>query len=147
MTAVIPTRNISNARNYSGEKETTCRYIVIGKVKGKLQSVVEARMYMGRSKDATTVYCSLWVHGGDVYCSGSGKAGGYGYHKESTALAAAISSAGIELYGSNYSFLDKDVKSDYKQKVYIDGCGSGSMETALKAMAKAAGAKGELLIV
>lgn len=147
MKAVIPTENISNARNYSGEKETTCRYIVIGKVKGKLQSVVEARMYMGRSKEATTVYCSLWVHGDDVYCSGSGKAGGYGYHKESAALAAAISSAGIELYGSNYSFWDKDVKPDYKQKAYIGGCGSGSMETALKAMAKAVGAKGELLIV
>ena len=136
---------ISNAYNYSGEKETTCRYIVIGKLNGKLQSIVEARIYMGRSSSASKVYCSLWING-ENYCSGSGSAGGWGYHKESAALDSAIRSAGIELYGSNYSHWG-DSKPDFKKRAHIGGCGAGSMETALKAIARAAGARGQLLIV
>jgi len=135
---------VSNARNYSGEKETTCRYIVIGKMNGKLQSIIEARIYMGRSSTASKVYCSLWVSGAN-YCSGSGSAGGWGYHKESAALDSAIRSAGIELYGANYDTW-QDRKPDFKKRAYIGGCGNGSMLMALKAIARAAGARGEILI-
>ena len=72
-------------------------------------------------------------------------AGGYGYHKESAALDSAIKSAGIELYGSNYSTWG-DSKPDYKRRAHIGGCGNGSMLTALKAIARAAGARGEIYI-
>lgn len=145
MRATLPAENTSNARNYGGEKETTTRYIVIGKVRGKLAPVVEARCYMGRSNSASTVYCSLWVHG-EKHCSGTGQAGGYGYHKESAALGSAIRSAGIVLTGSNYATWG-DKKPNYKTIASIGGCGSGSMEMALKAIARAAGAKGQLLII
>ncbi len=146
MKAVFNGKNESNAINYSGKKERISSYVVVGKRNGTLSSVVEARFYMGRSAGASVVYCSLWVQG-DNYCSGTGKAGGYGYHKESAALAAAIKSAGITLHGSNYSHWDNDTKPDFKKAAYIGGCGDGSMRTALKAIARAAGAKGQLLIV
>jgi hypothetical protein len=146
MKAVFDGKNESNAINYGGKKERISSYQVIGKRNGKLSSIVEARFYMGRSSGASVVYCSLWVQG-DNYCSGTGKAGGYGYHKESAALASAISSAGVSLFGSNYSTWDNDAKPDFKKTAHIGGCGSSSMATALKAIARAAGAKGELLIV
>lgn len=145
MRATLPEVGLSNARNYGGEKETVSTYTVVGKINGKLAVIVTARMYMGRSNSASTVYCSLWVNFGN-YTSGKGQAGGYGYHKESAALQDAISSAGIKLYGSNYPHWG-DKKPDYKKQANIGGCGTGSMETALKSIARAAGAKGELLIV
>lgn len=145
MKAIFNGKNESNAINYSGEKERVASYQVIGKRNGKLASIVEARFYMGRSRSASTVYCALWVQG-DNYCSGRGTAAGYGYHKESAALASAINSAGIELYGSNYSGWGEE-KPNFKKRAYIGGCGTGSMATALKAIARAAGAKGQLLIV
>lgn len=136
---------VSNAMNWSREKETICTYKVACLKSGKITVAVEARMYMGRSSSASTVYCSLWVNG-DLYCSGSGKAGGYGYHKESAALAGAINSAGIELYGSNYATWH-DVKPNYKKRAYIGGCGHSSIEMALKAIARAAGFKGQMAIL
>lgn len=145
MRATLPEVGLSNARNHGGEKETVSTYTVVGKIDGRMSIVAKACMYMGRSNSASTVYCSLWVYG-DKYTSGKGKAGGYGYHKESAALQEAIASAGIELYGSNYPHWG-DKKPDYKRQACISGCGTESMETALKAIARAAGAKGELLIV
>jgi len=146
MKAVFDGKNQSNAINYGGEKERISSYQVIGKRNGALSSIVEARFYMGRSSGASIVYCSLWVQG-DNYCSGTGKAGGYGYHKESAALASAINSAGVTLFGSNYSFWDNNTKPDFKKPAHIGGCGCESMRMALKAIARAAGAKGQLLIV
>ena len=146
MKAVFNGKNESNAINYSGKKERISSYVVVGKRNGTLSSVVEARFYMGRSRGASVVYCSLWVQG-DNYCSGTGKAGGYGYHKESAALASAITNAGITLFGSNYSHWDNDAKPDFKKRAYIGGCGASSMGEALKAIARAAGVKGQLLIV
>jgi hypothetical protein len=145
MKAVFNGKNESNAINYGGEKERVSSYQVIGKRNGTLSSIVEARFYMGRSSSASVVYCSLWVQG-DNYCSGTGKAGGYGYHKESAALASAINSAGIALFGSNYSYWGEE-KPDFKKPAHIGGCGCESMRMALRAIARAAGAKGQLLIV
>lgn len=143
MRATLPEIGLSNAVNHGGDKETISRYCVVGKINGKLAVIAEARMHMGRSASASTVYCALWVHG-DAYTSGRGKAGGGGYHKESAALQDAIDSAGITLHGSTYSHCDK--KPDFKNPVSIAGCGTDAMHTALKAIARAAGAKGELLI-
>ena len=144
MRAALPAEAVSNAVNYSGEKERVSSYTVVGKLGGALRSVVEARFYMGRSASASTVYCSLWVSG-ERYCSGTGKAGGWGYHKARAALAQAITSAGIALTGANYSHHEGRV--NFKKPAYISGCGTGSMETALKAIARAAGLRGQLLIV
>lgn len=144
MRAALPAETVSNAVNYGGNKETVTRLCVVGKKNGALCSIVEASFYMGRSRDASKVYCALWVSG-DTYCSGRGKAGGYGYHKESAALADAIRSAGIELTGANYARHEGRV--NYKKPAYISGCGHDSMLMALKAIARAAGARGQLLIV
>ena len=145
MRAALPAENVSNAIGYGCQKETVSRLCVVGKQNGELFSIVEARFYMGRSRDASTVYCALWVYGKETYCSGRGKAGGYGYHKESAALAGAIRSAGIQLTGANYE--THEGRIDYKKPAYISGCGAGSMRMALKAIARAAGARGQLLIV
>lgn len=59
-------------------------------------TVFDARFYMGRSASASTVYCSVWIHGKDgAYRSGRGNAGGYGYHKESAAMESALAAAGF----------------------------------------------------
>lgn len=122
----------SNAKNMAPQKETVQTLAAVSTLDGRegLQVVCEARFYMARSADgAGRVYCSLWVHG-TQYTSGHGQAGGYGYHKQSSALACAIKSAGIEL------------TSD------IAGVGNQAMQDAMKAIAIAAGADaGNLLIV
>ena len=133
-----------NGKNYSGEKEIVSAYSVMATVDGELREVVICRCYMGRSRSASTVYCSLWVHGKGVYAAGHGSAGGYGYHKESAALAQAITSAGITLYGSPYAEPangeDKAVwKGLEKTRIArINGCGESSMVAALEAIARAA---------
>ena len=163
MKAII-TKQVSNACNHGGDKETVSKYVVIGKINGELHEVVDARCYMGRSASASKVYASVWVKGNGVYTSGTGSAGGYGYHKPSAAVASAISSAGIELYGSPYanevntwlhdeqrSMTAKEIAArrrvQNKQRAHIGGCGDESVRAALLAIAKAAGARGKLTIV
>ena len=163
MKAVLTSNNVSNGWNYSRDKELVSAYSIIGKIDGKLREVVTARCYMGRSKNSSVVYASLWTHGTGISIAGHGKAGGYGYHKESAAIAGAISSAGIELYGSPYAHPERynlaedraytpqelaaHARKLNKQRAHIGGCGSESAIAALKAIAKAIGAKGELLVI
>lgn len=144
MRAVLPAEPFSNAKNYGGEKETIETLKVIGRLNGKLACVAEARFYMGRSSSASSVYCALWVHG-DRHTSGRGVASGHGYHKQSAALGDAIRSAGIELFGCNYDHSSERI--NFKNRAYIGGCGDGSMRMAIKSIARAAGARGELLVV
>lgn len=89
---------------------------------GRFATVVDARFYMGRRKQASQVHCSVWVRTRDGrYFAGNGSAGGWGYHKASAALDEALTSAGIKLAKP------------------IHGCGDGAMKWALDAVAKAAG--------
>lgn len=125
----------SNAKNMGGEKEQVNRIVLIDK---KTEAhCVDARFYMSSGRNASTVYCSIWVHTVDGKThTGHGKAGGYGYHKESAALSDAIESAGIELWGDQYNC----TKSP-KKKAYISGCGETAMRDACNAIAYAAGFK------
>lgn len=149
-----------NAKNYSREKELVEAWSIVGKVKGELKEIVTCRAYMGRSASASVVYVSLWVYGLD--CSGSGIAGGYGYHKVSAAVGSAISSAGIELFGDVYdgNRYNYDLKRAYtteelaainkkamKSRAYINGVGDSAIEAALLAIARLAGGRGKLTIV
>lgn len=43
---------------------------------------------------ASTVYAACWIH--SMSASGTGKAGGYGYHKGSAAAAEAMENAGLK---------------------------------------------------
>lgn len=132
MTAKLVTE-ARNARNMAGEKEQVNRIVLIDKKSEK--QVVDARFYMASGRNAPTVYCSIWVYTKDGKgFTGHGKAGGYGYHKESAALADAIESAGIELWGDQYN----RTKSP-KQRAHISGCGETAMHDACNAIAYTAG--------
>ena len=136
-----------NARNMEPQKERVNTVRVISRILGTdkgLQTVCEARFYMARRSDgASPIYCSLWVSGAQ-WTSGHGRASGYGYHKESSALQSAIDSAGIRLTGDNYRELPSDATSDAMAR--IDGCGDSAMHSAMRAIAIAVGADPELML-
>lgn len=75
------------------------------------------------------IHASIWCHRAPCPTSGYGKASGYGYHKSSAALQAAITSAGITLTDP------------------IDGRGDQAMEEALRAIAIAQGADQQTLTI
>jgi hypothetical protein len=105
---------------------------------GDFKTVVDCRVYGAGS----TAYACLWVYGkGNFYASGSGKAGGWGYHKTSAAVDDAIASAGFELYGSPYN---DGKEQNYKKRCNISGVGDSAIEAALMAIAKTASRKRKL---
>lgn len=126
-----------NGRNYSGEKEEVAHHMVTAFKKGEFFTPVTVRAWMGRSRNASTVYASIWISAPDknIYCAGHGSAGGYGYHKESAAIQEAITSAGIELTGDVYGRNDekKNKRAD------IGGVGDSAVRAAIDAIARAAG--------
>jgi hypothetical protein len=86
---------------------------------------VTVRWYMGRSRSASVVYCSIYVNMHDqpteVHCSGYGKASGSGYDKRSAAFQEAVDSAGITL------------------PKRVSGRGHTAVESAVRSIAAAAG--------
>ena len=138
------TTECSNAINHGGKLETMSQFILIDKMTEK--QVVVARTYMGRGRSASQVKAAIWVTLSDKkkpdgweygHTSGAGCAGGYGYDKASTAIADAIESAGIELYGTTYH--RRGEKVDFKNRVYFGGVGVTATRSALLAIAYAAG--------
>jgi len=121
--ATLPTVNTENGK-WAQNKEQVCVFNVVAYSKGKFETPVTVRCWMGRSANASTVYASIWAHNhqnNGRYFAGNGSASGYGYHKESAAIGYAIRSAGIEL-GTD-----------------ICGVGNSAIEAALSAIAKALG--------
>ena len=57
------------------------------------QEMIDARFY---SKTGRRVTCCLWIHTPEVVTQGSGSAAGYGYDRKSSALAEAITHAGVQ---------------------------------------------------
>lgn len=99
------------------------------------RAIVTARIY----QPGTVAHCSLWIHGAS-YGRGQGKAGGYGYHKASAALAEAIRDAGIVLHGDVYGRKrTRDIAS-------IGGVGDSAMVDAIEAIARAASGKRRIII-
>ena len=138
------TKECGNAVNHGGKMETINQFILIDKKTER--EVIVARTYMGRGRSSSQVKAAIWVDLSDKkkpegwkygYTSGSGQAGGYGYDKASTAIADAIESAGIELYGSAYQRHGEKV--DFKNRVYFGGVGVTATRSALLAIAYAAG--------
>lgn len=140
----------NNAVNMSGARETVERLRAVIVHKGQVTELVDARLYMGRSRQASTVYCSVWIYGAGLYLSGRGTAGGYGYHKTSAALDSALAATGVELYGSAYGEprrWDQDWKREKtaaematekrrinKTRCYFGGAGESAMREAIKAV-------------
>ena len=133
--AKLPTTGKNNAKHLN--KEIVCKYHVAGMLNGELVSVLTANIYMSRSGDgASPVYCALWIHAkGVCYTSGKGTASGYGYHKPSAAIDAALTSAGIEL-----------IDSKTGNQAHIDGVGDSAIEDAFTAIGKACGLDNVLIL-
>ena len=127
-----------NGRNYGAEKETIGAVRVIAYHNGEFTTPVDFRFYAGRSASASRVYCTAWLQSTAAPSpyidereirhrlrwkerSGTGYAGGGGYHKPSAALSAALDSAGVTL--------DSD----------IDGRGDSAIREAAEACARALG--------
>ena len=91
----------------------------------EIRELAAVRWYMGQSRPAAVVHCSIWFRPSyryeDYYNSGAGKAGGHGYGKLSSAFAEACKSAGVIL-----------------QKEVADR-GDGAVRGALLAIARAHG--------
>lgn len=135
--------------NISGLRETTRNakrgdslyreIVVLDPATGR--AIVTARLYW---PGEVTCYASVWIYGnrGAVrsYGRGQGKAGGYGYHKPSAALADAISDAGITLHGDVYG------REKTNARAYISGVGDSAMESACEAIARAVTGKRRFIV-
>lgn len=130
-------KHLDNAKNMNGEKELVQRIVVVDDV-GSKRTIVDCRLYMGRSRNASTVYCSIWANGHinneQLWITGHGKAGGYGYHKPSAAMQHAIAAAGFTLTDDNGDSMP------------IDGRGDEAMHDAAIAIAAALGFNDVILI-
>ena len=126
-----------NAKNMNGEKELVQRIVVVDDA-GSKRTIVDCRLYMGRSRNVSAVYCSIWANGHinneRVWLSGHGKAGGYGYHKASAAMQNAITAAGFTLTDDNGDSMP------------IYGRGEWAMREAAIAIAAALGFNDVILI-
>jgi len=119
--------------------------LVVRLPSGELREVITARCYMGRSASASVVHAVLWVRcANGKWTSGSGYAGGYGYDRESAALAGAVKSAGIELKD-----LDRTDDAKHLPRHYFDfgGTGSSYYPQVFDAIARAAGYRGRTLFL
>lgn len=142
--ADLPINDVRNAINHGDKKELCQSWKVsaLSVVNGRpsIAEIIDLRIYAAKSKNASTVYASIWVHDGESnrYTSGNGKASGWGYHKGSAAVAGAIESAGIRLWGSAYSSRPSS-EIDYSRGADIGGVGESAIEYALLAIAVALG--------
>lgn len=122
MKATIKTPESHNGINYADSKELIGAKSAVGlTTNGNPIELVTIRWYMGRSSTASIVYCTVWVRGGGVYVSGSGKAGGGGYCKRSASFYYALRNAGVSC--------DEE----------IAGVGNSQIESACKAIARLIG--------
>lgn len=80
---------------------------------GEAQAIATLRLYW----PGTVCYACIWVNSDPVHTQGSGKAGGYGYCKASSAAGQAIRNAGFHLDSR------------------IDGVGIGAIRAAMRAIA------------
>lgn len=92
-------------------------------------SIVTARFYWPGRDGASNCYACVWIWGGDSHGHGGGKAGGYGYHKESAALESALHNAGVYLSEN------------------IGGRGDSAIRDALTAVARAVTGRRRFFII
>ena len=95
LVVTLPTNDAyeRNGRNLYDTKEMVRAFSYVKNDK----EIITVRWYMGRSSKSSVVYCSIWINASDIYFSGTGKAGGYGYDKYSTSFENACESAGISI--------------------------------------------------
>lgn len=163
--AKLPLKISDMDKAYCHDKETFAGYKIIDKKTEK--TVIDCRFSQGRSRNASSVYCDLWVScikGSKIpkkadytyipdWCeaktprpqrelSGNGVAGGWGYDKKSSALGAAIESCGITLWGTPYHSQAGNV--NFKKRAHIGG--TGVCEAPLLSIAHAIGYNSVILV-
>jgi hypothetical protein len=134
----------SNGKNYSGDKEMVSAFSLIVQTPEGMAEAITVRCWMGRSAKASVVYASVWVHG-DKGAAGHGTAGGYGYHKQSEAIARAVESAGIRLYGNPYARETGNPFNFEESPLHFGGTGESAYPEIFQAIARAAGFDGPAL--
>lgn len=116
--------------------------------KGELREAITVRtFYANRGTGMQPVRACVWVKpaaGGD-WRTGRGSAGGCGYHKESQAIADALDSCGVQLFGKPARYSDNP--ADLKKRLYFGGTGSSGYEDIFSAVARAAGYRGRMVWV
>ena len=133
-------KKAENAKRPDNKELVSAFSLVVRLPSGEMREVITVKCYMGRSASASVIHAVMWVKCADGHwTSGNGSAGGYGYHKESAAIASAISSAGIEL---------QELENDRSDHLFdIGGTGSSYYPQVFEAIARAAGYRGRTLIV
>ena len=84
-----PTQGI-NAKSHRKEKHFEGSYMVVDMDNGNVK--IDLRLYSTNS----TAYACVWFGNGEI-ANGSGKAGGWGYHRPSAAVWEAFLSAGVRI--------------------------------------------------
>jgi hypothetical protein len=138
-------KKAENAKRPDNKELVSAYSLVVRLPSGEMREVVTVKCYMGRSASASVVHAVLWVRCKDgEWTSGSGSAGGYGYHKESAAIADAVKSAGIELKD-----LDRTDDAKHLPRHYFDfgGTGESYYPQVFDAIARAAGYRGRTLFL
>ena len=115
---------------------------------GELTEVITVRtFYASRGSGMQPVRACVWIHSlkgsGQDWRSGRGSAGGCGYHKESQAIAEALSNCGVRLFGNPYS---RD-PADLKREFHFGGTGSSAYAEIFKEVARAVGFRGRMVWV
>lgn len=110
MTIKFQTGINPNHRKESNFQEQLTGLVMI---EGELREAVVLRIYGTQARN----YACLWYNNKEGFGSGSGSAGGYGYHRPSEAAHQAFIVAGVDVE-------------------HFGGRGSSSMESAVMALTK-----------
>ena len=138
MRAILPATSVINELRLSGSMLE--QHSVIEKTTGR--TIVQVTI--NGTESGNTAIISVHPMHDQFSLYGYGRATGYGYHRTSAALQAAIASAGISLVGDPYNQVDGKV--DWTKPVRIGGCGHRAMTDAMLAIAYAAGARSVVIV-
>lgn len=97
-----------------------------------ITELAELCIWGPKSANGSLVCSSIWVHAENIYCSGYGQAGGYGYCKQSHAAYHAMTSAGLEFTRIRHD-------NGQTEKWYFDGAGMSEVEKGLQSLGLALG--------
>ncbi len=117
----------------------------------ELIEAITVRTYFNeKGSGMQPVRACVWIaspRGTDAeWLSGRGSASGCGYHKESAAIAEAVSNAGIRLFGKLYGG-EPVSPEDMARGIDFGGTGSSGYRDVFEAIARARGFKGPMLWV
>jgi hypothetical protein len=102
---------------------------VLVNTKGGIIEPVSCQVKMGRSASATVVHAAVWIAGNGHYAQAHDTANGGGYCKVSSAIAGALTKAGVEL------------------SERISGVGEEAVREALIAITRKLGYSGSIIVV